>query len=78
MPQLTIYLDAKSGRLIERAARQESLSLSRWAREKLVLAAGAPTWPAGYAEVLGSLSDPSFQAPAAPAGSSDQVADFDA
>ncbi|MCX6969801.1 MAG: hypothetical protein NTV93_06545 [Verrucomicrobia bacterium] len=77
MAQLTIYLDAKSGHLIERAARRESLSLSRWAREKLVLAAGAPTWPKGYASVLGSVSDTSFHAPADGGGKKDQRADFD-
>lgn len=63
MGQLSIYLDAKSEQLIERAAKRESLSLSRWAREKLVLAAGAPEWPEGYSEVLGSISDPVFFAP---------------
>lgn len=76
MAQLTIYLDAKSGRLIERAAKREALSLSRWAREKLVLAAGAPAWPRGYASVLGSISDTSFQAPADGGEGKDQRADF--
>ncbi len=76
MAQLTIYLDAKSGRLIERAAKREALSLSRWAREKLVLAAGAPAWPEGYASVLGSVSDTSFHAPADGEGKNDQMADF--
>ena len=73
--QLTIYLDAKSGHLIERAAKKESLSLSRWAREKLVLAAGSPSWPEGYASVLGSISDASFRAPG-DGGAGDQRADF--
>lgn len=74
--QLTIYLDAKSGHLIERAAKKESLSLSRWAREKLVLAAGSPSWPEGYASVLGSISDASFRAPGDGEGIGDQRADF--
>ena len=76
MAQLTIYLDPKSGRLIARAAKREALSLSRWAREKLVLAAGAPAWPEGYASVLGSISDASFHAPADGEGKNDQMADF--
>jgi hypothetical protein len=63
MAQLTIYLDEKSGQLIEKAARRESVSLSRWAREKLLLAAGAPAWPASYSELLGSLDDASFVPP---------------
>lgn len=76
MAQLTIYLDDKSGRLIERAAKRESLSLSRWAREKLILAAGAPAWPEGYASVFGSVSDPSFRAPGDREEWQDQRADF--
>ncbi|MEI6322423.1 MAG: toxin-antitoxin system, antitoxin component [bacterium] len=76
MPQLTIYLDAKAGRLIERAAKLEDLSLSRWAREKLVLAAGAPDWPTGYDSVLGSIRDPSFMIPSEADPSGDQEANF--
>jgi hypothetical protein len=76
MAQLTIYLDEKSGKLIERAARRESLSLSRWAREKLVLAAGSPEWPDGYESVLGSISDASFRAPADGDAARDQGAVF--
>jgi len=63
MAQLTIYLDEESGRLIEKAARRESVSLSRWAREKLLHAAGAPAWPENYAELLGSIDDTTFVPP---------------
>jgi len=76
VPQLTIYLDPKAERLIEHAAKREALSLSRWAREKLVLAAGAPSWPDGYEAVLGSISDRSFNAPSDPVGIGDQIPDF--
>lgn len=76
MAQLTIYLDAEAERLIERAAKRESVSLSRWAREKLVLAAGAETWPEGYESVLGSLRDPSFCAPDELSAGLDQTADL--
>ena len=63
MPQLTIYLDKKSGQIIELAAHRASQSVSRWARDKLVLAAGAPDWPDGYPDLLGQLNDPTFHAP---------------
>lgn len=76
MPQLNIYLDADSERLIERAAKRESTSLSRWAREKLLAAAGSPSWPEDYAAALGSISDPSFVAPTEPEGHGDQAAEF--
>ena len=39
MSQLTIYLDPETQRKVEMAARRESLSLSRWAREHLAKAA---------------------------------------
>ncbi|MFZ4484471.1 MAG: toxin-antitoxin system, antitoxin component [Chthoniobacterales bacterium] len=77
MPQLNIYLDAESERLIESAAKRESSSLSRWAREKLLAAAGSPAWPEHYASVVGSISDPSFAPPAEPEAHGDQATAFD-
>lgn len=76
MPQLTIYLDKEAEKRISRAARRESMSLSRWAREKLVLAAGAPAWPKGYEQLLGKLDDPTFTTPPEAEGILDTPADF--
>jgi hypothetical protein len=76
MPQLTIYLDAKAERLIARAAKRDAVSLSRWAREKLLLAAGAPSWPSGYRSVLGSIDDETFTSPEDRDASRDQPASF--
>jgi len=76
MPQLNIYLDAEASRLIESAAKRESMSLSRWAREKLVLAAGSPEWPEGYAELFGSIRDNTFCAPDELSRDLDQHADL--
>lgn len=39
MAQLTIYLDPETQRKVEAAAKRESISLSRWARERLSKAA---------------------------------------
>ena len=47
MAQLTIYLDADTQKKVEAAARRESVSLSRWARDHLARAAdqdGASAW----------------------------------
>ena len=41
MPQLTIYLDPATQRQVELAARREAISLSRWARKHLAMAAAA-------------------------------------
>jgi len=43
MPQLTIYLDLETQRQVELAARREAVSLSRWARKHLAMAATAET-----------------------------------
>jgi hypothetical protein len=77
MPHLNIYVDEPAGKLIAKAAKRESLSLSRWAREKLLAAAGSPEWPAGYRELLGSIKDKKFVAPPEGVAARDQLADFE-
>ena len=77
MPHLNIYVDESAGKLIAKAAKRESLSLSRWARGKLLAAAGAPEWPADYSAVLGSIDDENFVAPAESALGQDQAARFE-
>ena len=77
MPHLNIYVDESAGKLIAKAAKRDSLSLSRWARGKLLAAAGAPEWPADYSAVLGSIDDENFVAPAESALGQDQAARFE-
>lgn len=65
MSQLTIYLDPETQRKVEIAARRESVSLSRWAREHLARAAdaeAASAWDhlAGFSGTI----DDSFEIPA--------------
>jgi len=76
MPHLNIYVDESDGKLITKAAKRESLSLSRWARGKLLAAAGAPEWPADYRELLGSLRDETFVSPPECVSGRDQVPRF--
>ena len=64
MAQLSLYLDPETHRKVEAAARRESVSLSRWAREHLAKAAdasAASAWDhvAGFA----GTADESFQVP---------------
>jgi hypothetical protein len=73
MPHLNIYVDESAGKLIAKAAKRESLSLSRWARGKLLAAAGSPEWPTDYRELLGSIVDETFVAPAEGTPDRDQV-----
>lgn len=77
MPHLNIYVDEPSAKVIAKAAKRESLSLSRWARGKLLAAAGAPGWPADYRGVIGSIDDDTFVAPAESAVGYDQAVRFE-
>lgn len=78
MPQLNIYLDRKTERAVKSAAKRNDLSLSKWAREVLMRAAAdGRTWPDGYGDLLGSVSDDSFRAPEDSDVDLDQVAEFD-
>jgi len=65
MAQLTIYLDEETQRKVEDAARRESISLSRWAREHLLKAAESETASAwGHLSRFSGCVDETFQPPA--------------
>ncbi len=65
MPQLTIYLDPETQRKVETAARRESVSLSRWAREHLAKAAEAESASAwDHLEKFSGTTDDTFEPPA--------------
>jgi hypothetical protein len=78
VPQLNIYLDKHSEQAVWKAARRNSMSLSKWAREVLVRAANQDhSWPEGYEKLLGSISDETFRAPEDQEQDLDQPARFD-
>jgi hypothetical protein len=64
MAQLTIYLDADTQKKVEAAARRESISLSRWARDHLARAAdqdSASAW--NHLSTFAGTIDKSFAIP---------------
>jgi predicted transcriptional regulator len=64
MAQLTIYLDPETQRKVENAARRESLSLSRWAREHLAKAAESETASAwDHLSAFSGTLDDGFEIP---------------
>ena len=63
MAQLTIYLDEASLTKINKAAKREHCSVSKWVRDQLEQSLKG-AWPKGYEKVLGSLSDTDFERPA--------------
>ncbi len=65
MPQVSIYVDEDLLKKIERAAKKEHASISKWVQEKLRRAL-EDTWPKGYFELFGSLADTDFERPPQP------------
>ena len=65
MPQLSLYFDEKTLKMVERAARLSNTSISKWVKGKVVESL-ENEWPDGYFELFGSIGDPSFEAPAEP------------
>jgi len=62
MPQLSIYLDEKTRKAVDRAARRARQSVSQWAKERLTRAL-EDEWPEDYFSVFGSLSEESLPRP---------------
>ncbi len=52
MAQLTIYIDDATLLRIERSARQEKASISRWVKQRLTASLEEKGWPPGYFEFL--------------------------
>ncbi len=59
MPQLSLYIDGATLKKLEKAAKIEQLSVSRFAVKKLNEVLNA-TWPEHYCELFGSIKDESF------------------
>lgn len=63
MSQISLYLNEETHARVAYAARREGLSLSKWAGKHLAAAAGPVSWPAGFFDLVGSISDDSFTEP---------------
>ena len=70
MAQLTVYIDEKTRRRIEKAAREGDVSVSQRVKEKLTDALERD-WPAGYFDLLGTLKDSDLARPEQPPLASD-------
>jgi len=62
MAQMTIYVDDATQKAVEDAAARESVSVSRWARERLREAAAAAK-PSSLKRFYGSIADEDFTEP---------------
>jgi len=59
MPQLSLYLDEKTLSKIEKAAKLENTSISKWVAGKLKKHL-ENDWPDSYSSLFGSITDESF------------------
>ncbi len=62
MPQLSLYLDEATLKMVERAAKISKVSVSKWIRNNLVQSLKRE-WPDGYFDLYGAISDDTFAAP---------------
>ncbi len=77
MPQLSLYLDDATMEALRSDAGRERVSLSQYARQ-LIRERAESSWPAGFWDTYGALSDPTFTVPAEPDASLDTPVSFDA
>ncbi len=62
MPQLSLYIDEKTLKNVEKAAKTEHVSISKWVCGKLKKSFNED-WPENYFNLFGSISDDSFSRP---------------
>ena len=62
MPQLSLYIDELTLKKIELAAKIEHLSISKFVVKKINESLH-DSWPDGYDQLFGAISDDSFVSP---------------
>jgi hypothetical protein len=65
MPQISLYIDEKTLKKVEHAARRQHVSISKWVAEQ-IRAKVDPVYPVDYEKLFGSISDDTFVRPAEP------------
>jgi hypothetical protein len=62
MPQISLYIDKKTMQKVEKAAKAERLSISKWVGKQLKKSLKA-NYPADFESLFGSITDDSFVEP---------------
>ncbi|MCD6150254.1 MAG: toxin-antitoxin system, antitoxin component [Deltaproteobacteria bacterium] len=60
MPQLSLYFDEPTLKLLEKAAKTNNLSVSKWVKNK-VLRSLEEEWPDNYFALFGTIHDQSLK-----------------
>lgn len=59
MPQISLYIDKKTMDKIERAAKRDRLSISKWVGRS-IMQYFEEQWPSKYFDLYSSIDDDSF------------------
>lgn len=62
MPQISLYIDEKTLKKVESAAKQQRLSISKWVAEQIRSKVDT-VYPADYDKLFGSITDDTFMKP---------------
>ena len=62
MPQISLYIDKDTIKKIERAAKMENKSISKWAASK-IKSSIEEKWPDDWFSLFGAIKDDSFNEP---------------
>ncbi|MBU4316997.1 MAG: hypothetical protein KKF30_06965 [Proteobacteria bacterium] len=70
MPQISLYIDEKTLKKIESAAKQQQVSISRWVADQIKSKID-PVYPVNFETLFGSIQDDTFVRPKTPAFEND-------
>ena len=62
MPQISLYIDEKTLKMVENAAQRQHVSISKWVAEQIKTKV-EPAYPLSFESLFGSISDTSFIEP---------------
>ena len=60
MPQISLYVNKATLEKIEKIAKKEKISISKWVRDKIEKSF-SNEYPPGYFDLFGSIKDESFK-----------------
>lgn len=62
MPQISLYIDQQTLQKVEQSAKQQNISISKWVAEQIKANLDV-VYPNSFANLFGSINDPTFQKP---------------
>jgi len=62
MPQISLYIDEKTLKKVENAAKRQKTSISKWVAEQ-IRSRVEPAYPVNFEALFGSIADDTFMEP---------------